>query len=153
MPPAKHREPRIPAKVKVAVKALLDQSTYDLPAAATEAGLSTAVLRRYMKRPEVLRFVREEKAALIEAICLSNPMSLAEVRSNSPNSMARVASARQLELMRTGAIEETGGPVRHAPGLVVIIQSPGGEVTHTIPPPPMQIELDPLDRVNELEPR
>jgi hypothetical protein len=36
--------------------------------------------------------------------------------------------------------------------LVVIIQSPSGEVTHTIPPPPMQIEPDPLDSVDELEP-
>jgi hypothetical protein len=71
MPPARKRTPVVPAKVKTAVAALLAQSTYDLAAAAKEAGLSTYRLRSYLARPEVLKFVREEKAALVERICLA----------------------------------------------------------------------------------
>jgi hypothetical protein len=44
---------------------------------------------------------------------------LALVRATSDNGMAVTAACRQLELMRQTVAEETGGPQRHAPGLVV----------------------------------
>ena len=68
------------------------------------------------------------------------------------DSMARVASARQLELLRTGAIEETVGAQR-TPGLqIVIVQQGTGQIERTVGPTPM-IEHNALDeRMAELEP-
>jgi len=155
MPEALKREAVVPAKMKVVVKELLDQRVYDLAAAASKAGLTTYMARRYLKRPNVLRYFREERAAMLEEVCAGNAAALALVRATSDNGMAVTAACRQLELMRQTVAEETGGPVRHAPGLVVVIQSAvDGRIAQTITPavPPMQIEHEPLDRVRELEP-
>jgi hypothetical protein len=67
MPEARKREPVVPAKVKIVVKELLDQRVYDLAAAAAKAGLTTYLARRYLKRPNVLRYFREERAAALGA--------------------------------------------------------------------------------------
>jgi hypothetical protein len=135
MPEAKHREPIIPAKVKVLVKELLDQRVYDLAAAAEKAELTHYLARRYLKRPNVLRYFREERAAMLEEVCAGNATALALVRATSDNGMAIVAACRQLEAMRQTIAEETGGVTRHAPGLVVQIINSVGEVTQTIGPP------------------
>lgn len=116
MPPAKHRTPIVPAKVKTVVATLLAQSTYDLAAAAKEAGLTTYRLREYMKRPEVVRYVRDERKALIDEVCAGNPAALARVRDTSENGMAVVASVRAAELMRQAVTEETGSAHRQMPG-------------------------------------
>jgi hypothetical protein len=85
---------------------------------------------------------------------VSNPKALADIRSTAPNSMARVASARQLELMRTGAEQESPGFRQSAPGLVVIIENRDGSVRTIAPPMPAHpmIEVDPLPERAELEP-
>jgi hypothetical protein len=67
MPEARKREPVVPAKVKIVVKELLDQRVYDLAAAAAKAGLTTYLARRYLKRPNVLRYFREERAPTLGA--------------------------------------------------------------------------------------
>jgi hypothetical protein len=156
MPEARKREAVVPVKMKVVIKELLDQRVYDLAAAASKAGLTTYMARRYLKRPNVLRYFREERAAMLEEVCAGNAAALALVRATSDNGMAVTAACRQLELMRQTVAEETGGPgMRHAPGLVVVIQSAvDGRVMQTITPPAPQplIEHDPLDRVGELEP-
>jgi hypothetical protein len=72
MPPAKHREPIIPAKVKTLIEELLHQRVYDLKAAAEKAELTHYLARRYLRRPNVLRFFREERAAMLEEICAGN---------------------------------------------------------------------------------
>jgi hypothetical protein len=153
MPEARKREPVVPAKMKVVINELLDQRVYDLAAAAAKAGLTHYLARRYLKRPNVLRYFREERAAMLEEDCAGNAAALALVRATSDNGMAVTAACRQLELMRQTVAEETGGGVHHAPGLVVVIQAPSGAVLQTIPPPPRPvIERYPLDRVHELEP-
>jgi hypothetical protein len=152
MPEARKRAPIVPHKMKVVVKELLDQRVYDLAAAAAKAGLTTYLARRYLKRPNVLRYFREERAAMLEEVCAGNAAALALVRATSDNGMAVTAACRQLELMRQTVAEETGGPRQSLPGLVVIIENRDG-TAHTIAPPmpgPM-IEHDPL-RERELEP-
>jgi hypothetical protein len=154
MPEARKREPVVPAKMKIVVAELLNQRVYNLAAAAAKAGLTTYMARRYLRRPTILRYFREQRAAMLEEVCAGNAAALALVRATSDNGMAVTAACRQLELMRQTVAEETGGPVRHAPGLCVVIMAPDGKVTQTITPapPPMQIEHDPLDRMGELEP-
>jgi hypothetical protein len=70
-----------------------------------------------------------------------NPAALAELRAKSENGMAVVAAIKQLELMRQGMIEEAHGPMRPGlpqPGVVIVIQGPGGGVEQIIPPPQPQ---------------
>jgi hypothetical protein len=63
--------------------------------------------------------------------------------------MAVTAACRRLELMRQTVAEDgSGGLRRHAPGLVVVIQSSDGHVQRVLAPPispPMQIEHDPFE--------
>jgi hypothetical protein len=93
----------------------------------------------------VLRYFREERAAMLEEICAGNAAALAAVRL-SDNGMAVAAAVRQLEAMRQTVAEETGnGFTRHAPGLVVqIINGATGkvekEIGRPVPAPPLQIE-------------
>jgi hypothetical protein len=134
MTEARKREPVVPAKMKIVIKELLDQRVYDLAAAAEKAGLSHYMARRYLKRPHVLAFFREERAAMLEEVCAGNAAALALVRATSDNGMAVTAACRQLELMRQTVAEETGGSQRHAPGLVVVIAHADGRL-HTIAPP------------------
>jgi hypothetical protein len=153
MPPAKHREPVIPAKMKTVIEELLHQRVYDLQAAAEKAGLTHYLARRYLKRPNVLRYFREERAAMLEEICAGNAAALAKVRAESDNGMAVAAAVRQLEAMRQTVAEETGGGVpRMAPGLVVQIVNVAGEVTQTIGPPPPApiIDLTPEREAREM---
>jgi hypothetical protein len=153
MPPARKREPVVPAKMKIVVKELLDQRVYDLAAAAAKGEMTTYLARRYLKRPNILRYFREERAAMLEEVCAGNAAALALVRATSDNGMAITAACRQLELMRQTVAEETGGiGQRHAPGLVVVIQHSDGRQQMIPPAPPLvTIEHEP-ERVAELEP-
>jgi len=154
MPNARKRTPVVPAKVKAAIAVLLDQTVYDLAAAASAAGLSTARLRRELKKAHCLQYMRAEKAALIEEVCAGNPVALAEIRAKSENAMARVAAIRQSEAMRQVAHQESPGGRQMVPGLVVIIEGPGGSVRTIAPPvpaPPM-IEHEPLPEREETRP-
>jgi hypothetical protein len=154
MPQARKRESVVPAKMKIVIKELLDQRVYDLAAAAAKAGLTTYLARRYLKRPNVLRYFREERAAMLEEVCAGNAAALALVRATSDNGMAVTAACRQLESMRQVVAEESGGPRQLVPGLVVIIESRDGSV-RTIAPPvpaPRMIEHEPLPEREETRP-
>jgi hypothetical protein len=143
MPNAKHSEPIVPLKVREAIEILLEQTVQDFPAAAKAVGLSTYQLRREMKKPHVLRYQRAEKQAKLEEVCLNNPKALAEIRDKGENQMAKVAAVRQSEAMRQAAAEETGGPRQSLPGLVIVIEGPGGSVRTIGPPIPPMIEVEP----------
>jgi DNA repair ATPase RecN len=153
MPEARKREPVVPAKIKIVIKELLDQRVYDLAAAAAKADLTMYLARKYLKRPNVLRYFREERAAMLEEVCAGNAAALALVRATSDNGMAVTAACRQLELMRQTVAEEGHGALRQSlPGLVVIIESANGSPARIIAPPLTQIEHDPLSDRTELEP-
>jgi hypothetical protein len=152
MPQARKREPIVPARMRVVVKELLEQRVYDLAAAAEKAGLTTYLARRYLKQPHVLRFFREERAAMLEEICAGNAAALAAVRL-SDNGMAVAAAVRQLESMRQTVAEESrGGRAATMPGLVVQIVHSDGRVQSIPPMPPApMIDIIP-ERVPEMEP-
>jgi hypothetical protein len=130
MPPAKHRTPAVPAKVKVALDLLFNDPNADLASAAAAVGMPTNRLRDQLKLPHVRRYATQERGAFIDALCAGNVAALKDIRDNSKNAMARVAAVRQAELMK----ETLDGPgsalqERHAPGLVVQIVNQVGEVT------------------------
>jgi hypothetical protein len=133
MPPAKHRVPAVPAKMKIVIHELLHQKVYDLAAAAAKAGLTHYWARRYLQRPDILRYFREERAAMLEEICAGNAAALAAVRL-SDNGMAVTAACRQLELMRQTVAEEKGAQSRARPGLQIVIQTVTGEPIKVIGP-------------------
>jgi hypothetical protein len=154
MPQARKRGPIVPARMRVVVKELLEQRVYDLAAAAEKAGLTTYLARRYLKQPHVLRFFREERAAMLEEICAGNAAALAVVRL-SDNGMAVAAAVRQLEAMRQTVAEETrGGRAATMPGLVIVITQPDGsqQMIPPTPPAPM-IDVTPEREALELPER
>jgi hypothetical protein len=147
MPEARKREPIIPAKMKVVIKELLDQRVYDLATAAAKAGLTHYLARRYLKRPNVLRYFREERGAMLEEVWAGNAAALAAVRADSANGMAVTAACRALELMRQTVAEESGGAPR-APGLQIVIVSPDTrEIMQTIGPAAPMIEAAPVEAI------
>jgi hypothetical protein len=133
---ARKRPPAIHAGVRRLVDALLAQSKYDLQAAAAAADLTTYRAREYLMKPHVLRFLRDQKQALLEEICATNPATLNEIKATSGNDMARVNAVKALEQLKDGVVEETGGVTRHTPGLIVQIINVDGSVQTIGPPPP-----------------
>jgi hypothetical protein len=103
MPPARKREPAIPARVKAAIEYMLNTRS-DLAEAATHAGLSTYELRRQLGKTHVLKYARAEKKAALEALCLTTPAALNEVL-RGENEMAKVAAIKTAEALKEGAVE------------------------------------------------
>jgi hypothetical protein len=150
MPPAKHREPIVPAKVKAAVEFLFTTPNADLHSAAQHAGITTYKLRSSMMQPHVLRWLLTEKQARLEAASAGNIGALLEVRDKADNSMARVAAAKSLEQMLDTVSVQTGTnrspSQRQAPGVVIVIQGADGRVHQQLPagpPPAPMIDMTP----------
>jgi hypothetical protein len=144
VPPAKHREPIVPAKVKAAFEFKYATPGADLQAMAQHVGLSTYKLREYLKRPEVLRWLYHEKRAMLEAAAAGNPRALEEIRDKSDNAMARVAAAKAIESMLMTSTEETRGmAAKPSPGLVVVIEVAGQPDRIVAPPMPPMIDVTP----------
>jgi hypothetical protein len=153
MPPAEHRTPVVPAKVKVALDLLFNDPNADLASAAEAVGMPTNRLRDQLKLPHVRRYATQERGAFIDALCAGNAAALKDIRDNSKNAMARVAAVRQAELMKEtldgpqGALQE-----RHAPGLVVQILNMDGSVQTIGPPPSPPPMIDVAPEREMLEP-
>jgi hypothetical protein len=148
MPPAKHREPIVPAKVKVAVDYLFTTPNSDFRSAAEHAGLTMKKLRSAMMQPHVLRWLLAEKQARLEAASAGNIGALLEVRDKADNSMARVAAAKSLEQMLDAVSLQTGinrSPAQRGPGLqIVIMQGDGSQQVVAGPSPAPMIEVTPM---------
>jgi hypothetical protein len=151
MTEAKKRPPAIHAGVRRLVDALLAQSKYNLQAAAAEAGLTTYRAREHLMKPHVLRFLREQKQALLEEICATNPATLAEIKASSGNDMARVNAVKALEQIKSGVVEETGVIAKQTPGLVIVIEKAGQPDRIIAPPmPASMIDVTPeRDRLGQ----
>jgi hypothetical protein len=146
MPQARKRAPIVPPKMKIVIKELLENPKWDLEAAAKAGNVSTYWARRHLKEPHILKYLRDEKAAMLEEARAGNIPALTKVRAESENDMAIVNAVRQLETMGE-VIEAAGaGATRFSPGLVVQIVTRAGEIAQTIgpplPAPSLQIEHD-----------
>ena len=125
MPPARKREPIVPARVKAAVAFMLEQKP-DLPAAAAHAGMRTSELRREMGKAHVRRYALAERQIALEAFCLGSPAALAKVRDRSENGMAVVAAVKAGELLQQGALATEASAQKRQPGLQIVIVADDG---------------------------
>jgi hypothetical protein len=153
MPPAKHRTPVVPAKVKVALDLLFNDPNADLASAAAAVGMPTNRLRDQLKLPHVRRYATQERGAFIDALCAGNAAALKDIRDNSNNAMARVAAVRLAELIKE-SLDSPGSALqqRHSPGLVVVIQN-GDGTQQIIPPAPVPIDVTPEREARESQER
>ena len=123
----KKSEPKIPEKIKTAIRILIDQPALDLEAAAKAIGFSTYRLRGELKKGHIRRYFWHEKRAALDAICAGNPMAMKRIRDSSGNDMASVQAAKALEAMRSGVDDESRSGVASAttPGLTIQILTAG----------------------------
>jgi hypothetical protein len=104
----------------------LSSPKQDLQAAAKAAGLTTKLLKKYLKMPHVRRYYAAERRPVFDAYCAGTPAALKAIRDDSNNKMAAVAAVRGLELMRNETLDEVGGRgAGQAPGVTIIIEQPG----------------------------
>lgn len=86
----------IPRAVKASIVMMVHEAV-DFIVAAKAHDLRPDTLRRWLHRPEVAAFVREERRAYRLAISCGNEHALAEVRDNREgNQMARVAATKAI---------------------------------------------------------
>jgi hypothetical protein len=134
MTEAKHKVSEVYPAVRSAIAILLSQDKYDLAAAAAGAGLTLNKLREYLNRPSVRSYMRQQRQAQLEQICLQNATALAKLRDEGTNQVAVVNGIRTLETMLNAATDRAAGPVRKEPGLIIVIGDRGGERSVSIEP-------------------
>jgi hypothetical protein len=133
---AKNKVSEVHPAVKVAIGVMLRQAKHDLPAAAREAGLSTARLRDYLSRPSVIQYLRRRRLVEVESMCAGNIQALAKIRDEAAPTPA-VNAIKESERIRAQLISEDGAAgaasQRASPGLVIIV----GPAPHgvTVDPP------------------
>ena len=92
-----------PRQIPPAVKAAASKMIYegcDLVVAARASGLRPDTMRRWLHRPELVGFLRRERAAYRQAICSGNEHALKSIRDEpGGNAVAKVNSIKCLEDM------------------------------------------------------
>jgi hypothetical protein len=121
---ARNKVSEVHPAVKIAIGVMLRQAKHDLPAAAREAGLSTARLRDYLSMPSVISYLRTRRRVEVESLCAGNIQALARLRDEGPPTAA-VNAIGTAEAIRSELIAEDGasGVTKPAAGLVIVIAS------------------------------
>lgn len=113
----KPQAPRVSAKVKTALKAIVWDGQ-ELAEAAATADLTTQALRQALARPHVIQEWKKERDVFIAYARAGNPHDLLDIRRNSKNDNARVAAAKVIEAITDDRINGTAPAV---PGIVIVI--------------------------------
>jgi hypothetical protein len=123
----------IPPAVRGAAMKMIYEGC-DLVVAAQASGLRPDTMRRWLHRPELVGFLRRERAAFRQALCAGNERALAQIRDESDNAMAKVNSIKCLEDMNEDSSlrRATDTPT---PGVVLNIV--------TVTPSPATIDITP----------
>jgi hypothetical protein len=135
--------PTVPKKIRDAAELLVAQpSTLDYGDIAKKVGYPNArMLRRALALPQSVKFLRDYRREMVEHIRMANPSALRQIRDEGENAMAKVQAIRTLEAMGDEADKQTGnrgGQI--TPGIVIIIEQPGGRTTTIGPRQPPLIE-------------
>jgi hypothetical protein len=124
----------VSGRLKAALDDMVENGT-SWDAAALKANLTVRSMRLALKRPQVLKYLRAERGALLARISPRNLHALQRIRDQDENKAAAVAAARALEGMASdiyGDVQGTGG-VRAGymidlsdspPGIVIRIHEP-----------------------------
>jgi hypothetical protein len=147
MPPARLREPAVPAKVKLAIEYMYSTHA-SLQATAEHVGLTTRKLRYLMTLPHVQRWLLLDKQARLSAITPANIRALESIRDEQTNRMASVAAVKTLEGLLDQTSERTGigrgAPAVRMPGLqIVVLANDGSSKVVAGPPPAPLIDVTP----------
>jgi hypothetical protein len=123
-PAAKAVDVRMPdgrvQKVRAKLKTMIDRMVWDgepWEVAAAAAKLQTRSARKALEKPHVVRYLREQRSLFRSALSARNEHVAADIRDNSANAMARVASLRYLDGLPVG--DNGAGLSRVTPGVVV----------------------------------
>jgi hypothetical protein len=126
-------ERRTDRPVSGRVKRALDLMVYGgkrFEQAAIEVGLTPRAMRMALERANCLKYLREQKQVFRASISAQNVHSLADIRDNSSNPIARVSAIKVLEQLD---IADGGGTKQQPPGFaLVIVQSGASPVLPTI---------------------
>src|SRR6516162_691139 len=92
------REPdrarRIPESVKAACLMMIEEGL-DFISAAKAYGLKPDSMRRHLNTPQVVAFIRKERARFRASVCSANEYTLQEIRDDREgNQMARVRAVQ-----------------------------------------------------------
>ena len=98
--------------------------------AGVKHGLTVRTMRLALERPNALKYLREQKQVFRASISAQNVHSLADIRDNSSNPIARVSAIKVLEQLD---IVDGGGTKQQPPGFaLVIVQSSVGTNLGTV---------------------
>jgi hypothetical protein len=117
------RDGRSIPKLGMQLRAACDLMIYEAmswDAAALKAGLKVRGMRKALRRPHVLKYLRDERQVLLAAISTATPLRLAQLRDQSTNMNAAVNACRVLENL--DADEPHRGGQATSPGFVLIFR-------------------------------
>jgi hypothetical protein len=118
--------PKLGAQLRLALDAMIYEA---LPwdQAAIKAGLQVRGMRKAMRRPHVLQYLRDERQVLLAAISTATPLRLAQLRDQDENRNAAVNACRVLENL--DADMPMRGGQASAPGFVIVLNTHAGALT------------------------
>jgi hypothetical protein len=143
--PRKRRKPGITAKVQEAIRLMVWEGL-KRGDAAERAGLRDNSLYIALRRSDVRRHYLDEIRILRTSELAKNVHTLADVRDNSGNDMARVAAAKALD--QQVVVDNSQGEIGQVwtPGVVILVgnapYSPLRDVTPT--PPQIDAQAEPV---------
>jgi len=135
--------PAVPERVRAAAEILATTpGAPDYAAIAAKVGYRDAhMLRRALALPQSIRYLREHKRQVLEAINAFNPEALRKVRDESANGMAVVQAVRALEGLDDADDAMHRAP-RQAAGITIVIETPGAGARVLNPAPVLEHEPD-----------
>jgi len=119
--------PKLGAQLRAACD-LMIYKAMSWDAAAVKAGMKVRGMRKAMRRPHVIKYLRDERQVLLAAISTATTLRLAQLRDQDDNRNAAVNAARALEGLDTDTPHRGGGQAT-SPGFVIIFNSPA----HALP--------------------
>jgi len=140
----------VSGRLKAALDDMLDNGT-PWDAAGLKANLTVRAMRLALKRPTVLKYLRQERRVLLARLSAANLHALAKLRSQDQNLNAAVSAAKALESLALETFGESHPPGgaragymidlrEQLPGLVVQINVAAPE-----PTPSATIDITPRD--------
>jgi hypothetical protein len=146
------RRPRpLPKNVKAAIVLLVrgdpaePDKVFDFIEAGKRNGVAPDIMRRWLDRVEVRKFLRAERQAWRAAICAGNESALKRVRDTWANGMVTVHAVRTLESIEDADRHHEAARTR-SPGFVIIV---GGSALPIGQPAPRVIDVVPQGAVDE----
>ena len=120
--------------------------------AAVKAGLTVRAMRLALKKPHVLKYIRDERHLLLSTIAAQNPRRMAELRDQNDNAAAAVRAGQVIEQMST-----EGAPSRATavlPGLTIqIVNSIPADRDRLVDVTPPTIDAEPVRQIEPRPPR